>query len=111
MKIVEHSSEKLISERSATTTIEWTVNNNEVHNSEGFKVNAGGTVRVLIGINPNDKTVTVGIKKADGTISFVKGKDFISHTFSISKTGTYQLFVKNDSGKKVKVSGTYIYSN
>lgn len=105
MEVVEHTGE--ITAYAATGTIDWTVGNGAIHYSDGFKVSAGGTITVTIGVEPNDRTVKVGIVKPDGTTSYVTGKKFISHVFSVSKAGTYKVFVSNSSGKKVTVSGSY----
>lgn len=105
MEVVEHTGE--ITAYAATGTIDWTVGNGAIHYSDGFKVSAGGEIKVSISVEPGDRTVKAGIIKPDGTTSYVTGKSLISHIFSVSKAGTYKVFVSNSSGKKVTVSGFY----
>lgn len=109
MEVIEDSSGQQIAARSASGNIEWTVGNKTIYYTGGFKANSGGKIAVAVGIAPNDKTVKVGILKPDKTVTYVKGTKYISHTFNVSKTGTYKVFVSNDSGKKVTVDGFYSY--
>lgn len=107
MEIIEDSSGEQITARSRVGGIDWAVGNNSVRYTGGFKVNARGKIKVAVSIEPADKSVRVGIVKPDGKTSYVTGKNTIFHTFSITKTGTYKVFVMNKSGKKVSVSGSY----
>ena len=108
MEIIEDSSEEQVNARTKTGTINWTVGNNTTRYTGGFKVSAGGKIMVSASITPSNKTVKVGIVKPDGKTSYINGKGFVSHIFSVSKTGTYKVFVSNASGKKITVSGSFI---
>lgn len=86
----------------------WTVDHNAMRCTAGFQVNAGRKIRIAIDLEPGDRTVKAGIMKPDGKISYVSGKHSLSHTFCISMTGTYKVFVSNSSGKSVTVRGSYV---
>lgn len=106
-EIVEHTED--VNTRSIAGTILWPMTSNSTHCTAGFKAKAGGKITVSVGVNRDDKVVKVGIIKPDGSTSYVKGKSVISHTFSVSKSGTYRVFVQNLSSVKIQVQGSYFY--
>lgn len=107
-EIVEHTSEEQTNVRSKSGNFEWTVNNNTTHYTGGLNVSAGEEISVTVGVEPSDRSVRVGILKPDGKTSYVTGKNMITKTFQITKTGTYKVFVMNKSGRKVSISGFYM---
>lgn len=89
-------------------TINWSVGHNGMRCTGGFPVSAGRKIRIAIDLETGDRTVKAGIMRPDGKISYVSGKSSISHTFRIARTGIYQVFVSNSSGKAVTVKGAYV---
>jgi len=52
--------------------------------------------------------VEIGIMNQQGYMSYIRGSNFISHTFTDLPFGNYRVYVLNESGGTVKVSGSYI---
>lgn len=92
---------------SADGILNWTVDHNAMLCTGGFQVETGREIRIEFDLEPGDRTVKAGIMKPDGKISYVSGRHSLSHTFHISRTGTYRVFVSNSSGKSVTVKGSY----
>ena len=70
--------------------------------------------RVVINVNvdnlPSDSEAVklkVGIVEPDGAIRYIEGNDIITHTFKISKSGDYKVFIENNSDKTINI-GAYI---
>lgn len=109
-EIVDHSGEEgNISTFSTMKTFAWPMLSNSTHTTGGFTAKAGGKIIVSISVNRDDKLVKMGIVKPNGTTTYVRGKDMLTHTFSVSTTGTYKVFVQNLSATKLQVTGSYIY--
>ncbi len=89
-------------------TINWSVGHNAMRCTGEFPVNADRKIKVQINLGSGNRTVMAGIMKPDGKISYVCGKNSISHTFYISKAGNYRVFVSNRSGRDVTVRGFYV---
>ena len=75
----------------------------------GFSAKSGGGISVTAYISPIDKTVRAGIIEPDGTRRYTSGKEALYKTFLLDQTGTYKVYVENNSGSKVTVEGNYIY--
>lgn len=88
--------------------INWSVGQNGMRCTSGFPVSSGRKIRIAIDLEAGGRTVKAGIIRPDGKISYVSGKRSISHTFRISRTGIYRVFVSNSSGKAVSVKGSYV---
>ena len=93
---------------SGQSNIAWSLNNNTTKFTSDFKVQADSRVTVILNIKPTNKNVTVGLMRGEEKTVYVTGKEFISHSFKVSKSGTYKIFVMNKSGTKVTVDGTYV---
>lgn len=98
----EQESTHLVKEK-----MDWSIQNNTTHRSAGFLVNAGEEITVSMVISSEEQKVRTGIVKPDGRISYVTGNGTLSHTFHIFQTGIYRVFVSNNSGSQVTVSGGY----
>ena len=99
--------EQEITSRSGETFFSATLMNQTYYRSKAISKSKGGTIRVNVDVTPTNKEVKVGIIKPNGTTTYVQGKGTIAHTFSISETGSYQVFISNYSGAVVSVAGYY----
>ena len=88
--------------------LHWTIGHNAMRCTGGFFVSAGRKIRIVMDLETGNRTVKAGIIRPDGKISYVSGKRSISHTFRVSRTGIYQVFVSNSSGKTVSVKASYV---
>lgn len=96
------------SENPAGGNLHWTIGHNAMRCTGGFFVCAGRKIRIAIDVESGNQRVKAGIIRPDGKISYVNGERSISHTFRVSKTGIYQVFVSNSSGKGVSVKASYV---
>ncbi|MCM1496532.1 MAG: M56 family metallopeptidase [Bacteroides sp.] len=87
--------------------INWTVENKVVKQTAQFDKNAGDTIYVSVIVTPTDKTVRVGILEPDGQLRYVTGSGSIVHSFTVSKEGKHRVYVYNNSGTTVTVTGAY----
>lgn len=92
----------------STKTFNWSVASGVRKTSSGFSASSGGKISVSADISPTNKTVRVGIVEPDGTRRYVSGKSFVSNSFSLTKTGTYKVYVENTSGTTITAEGSYI---
>ncbi len=86
----------------------WSVGSGESMETEGFYCNKGESVVVMMDILPEDVEVKIGLIDANSDKKYImaKGKS-IYHEFSVSATGTYKVFVENQSKTSVTVNGVY----
>ena len=86
----------------------WSVGSGESMETEGFYCNNGESVVVMMDILPEDVEVKIGLIDANSDKKYImaKGKS-IYHEFSVSDTGTYKVFVENQSKSSVTVDGVY----
>ncbi|MBC5743281.1 M56 family metallopeptidase [Lachnospiraceae bacterium MD308] len=92
----------------SSKSFNWSIASGIRKKSAEFSAKAGNSIGIMVMVSPADKSVRVGIIKPDGTRRYVTGKGTVQNTFSISQSGTYQVYVENASGTKVTVEGTYI---
>ena len=85
----------------------WVVNPNVVLKSGGFNKSINSTVSVAVTATPNNKTIRVGVIQPNGVLYYVEGQGVLGHTFTVKKSGTCYIYVKNVSDTKVTVSGSY----
>ena len=92
---------------SVMKTFNWTIAKKTRKLTPGFSATAGKGIAVAVS-NPSGASVRVGISKPGGTRTYVTSSGtLISHTFSVSVTGTYKVFVQNMSNSQISVSGSY----
>lgn len=91
------------------STFDWTVNSNVQMCSSYFYCEQGDEVTITVNVDPDDVYIRVGLERADGYIRYVYSKNRISHTFAVSDTGMWRIYVENTSGEDVTVEGSYIY--
>lgn len=91
-------------------TINFSMGNN-VWTSGAFKASSGQTITVLVSVSPSDVEIKVGIVDPDGIYRYVPGSDTINHPFVLTKTGYYQVVIKNETNNTITVIGAYTTSS
>lgn len=90
-------------------TFNWTVEPGTRYCSGKFKVSSGQKIALSASIAPGTQTCWIGIMDPHNNVRYVEGKSALSHTFSISETGKYRVFVQNRGTKNVTSSGSYYF--
>ena len=85
----------------------WTVGSNEMVKSDAFVAVTGQTINVNVFIDPSDVTMKVGVIMPDGAKWYVTGTEHVNYDFVLVTSGTYRVFVENNSDESVAVEGTY----
>jgi beta-lactamase regulating signal transducer with metallopeptidase domain len=91
----------------SSATISCSMKNN-IWRSGTFRATSGQAITVTVSITPSDVTVKAGIIDPDGAFRYAEGHDGITHTFSLTKTGTYQVVVFNETTTTITAIGSYI---
>lgn len=92
----------------STKAFTWTVANGVRKTTSGFSAKSGGHISVNVSVVPTGKTVRAGIIEPNGNRRYTSGKEYLSKTFALDQTGTYKVYVENNSGAKVTVEGNYM---
>ena len=90
-------------------TYNWTVEPGTRFCSGKFKVSSGQKIALSASIAPGTQTCWIGIMDPHNNVRYVEGKSALSHTFSISETGKYRVFVQNRGTKNVTAGGGYYF--
>lgn len=89
--------------------LNWSVpKNSTTKTSSTYYVKKGGTISILFGVDPSDKQVRAGIITPNGTKRYVTGSS-ITHTFDVTSSGDYYIFIENTNGSSVTVSGSFSF--
>ncbi len=72
-----------------------------------------GNIDASVVIRPSDKKCWLGIMNDTGTARYVEGTGILSHTFKITETCRYRVFVQNNftDGTTLYANGSFIYEN
>ncbi len=84
---------------------------NERWISGGFQASVGQSIAVSVHADPTDVNLKVGIIEPDGWLRYVYNSGDISHTFVLDQTGTYFVFVWNETTERVIIYGSYVTRN
>lgn len=103
---MEIAEEQKIMPLSANTSFNWTVKPKKIKASSGFKKKAGSVIRFHVNVSPK-KQVLVGIIH-NGTKVFKKTTTQASIVYDVKTTGTYQVFVQNQSSSTITATGYYM---
>ena len=57
--------------------------------------------------SPDTKYLKVGITEPDGKRRYISAKGNFSHTFKLTKTGTYTVYAENTNSIDIVVGGAY----
>ena len=102
-EIIEEEISNLINSRTSSYALNWTVPANTRYGTSYFRKEAGTSVIIAAKLS---KSCKVGVLNDDGLLRYVTGTT-ISHTFSITETNDYKVFVQNDNSSSSTVSGYY----
>ncbi|MBQ9277897.1 MAG: M56 family metallopeptidase [Lachnospiraceae bacterium] len=79
-------------------------------------INIGECNRIVISINAdksdldnNEIKLELGIIEPDGVKRYIEGSSIINHTFEISKSGNYKIYIINKSEKSITVGASFEY--
>lgn len=90
------------------SNFKWTVGNGVRKTTDGFSAKSGGSIIVVVEeAIPADRAIRVGIIEPGGARQYVSVKGGAYKKFSLAKSGTYKVYVENNSGVKVTVDGSY----
>lgn len=87
--------------------INWTVKDGVRKKTKQFYKKKGSSLNIRLQIEPGTKSVKVGYLDEDQVKHYKIVKAEINQDFIIKKTGYIKVFVENNSGKTVKVTGNY----
>lgn len=93
--------------------IDWDVPANKRYVSGDYTVNKGGQISAAVALQPFNKSCWLGIMNDHGTARYVHGTDALSHSFLITETCKYRVFVQNNytDGTMIHAKGSFIYEN
>lgn len=89
------------------SNFEWTVGNGVRKTTDGFSAKSGGSITLTVDATPGDRSIRAGIVEPGGNRRYMTGKGNLYRKFSLTKSGTYKVYVENNSGVKVTVNGSY----
>ena len=87
----------------------WTVEPGTRFCSGKFKVSSGQKIVIVAATSPSTQTCWIGIMDPHNNVRYVEGKGGLSHSFAISETGKYRVFVQNRGTKNVSATGGYYF--
>ena len=103
--VVEAIGESVLSADGSIITVIWSVPNGSGFNSsDAIYATNGDTITLAGSIFPINKVVKVGIINENGTRRYVNGSTVIMQNFLINTSGSYKIFVENNSGTTVTVN-------
>ena len=91
---------------------DWIVNPNTRHVSGIYKVSKGQNICASVTVTPTDKDFWLGIMDHEGHARYVTGRGAAAHTFAITETKTYRVFIQNnykDGKTKLNAKGYFAY--
>ena len=97
-----------VQESRASTSFEWAIPARTRVQTPEFYRNAGDQLSVSILPTPLDASFRLGITEPDGTRRYILCNGNTTHTFSLTQSGSYRIYVENTSGSTITVVGTYV---
>lgn len=88
-------------------SIDWTIKSRVVKKTAYFSKKSGDTIKIAGVVDPEDVTVQVGIIEPDDHGRYVNAKNAFSHTFKLTKSGSYKVYIENLNKVTVTVVGGY----
>jgi len=90
---------------SNSVTYDWTLAGNTAKLGQSFYASAGSHVNInAVDTNTSGNRYRIGLKGPGSSLVYVDGTGNISHTFDISVSGNYQVFVQNTTGNAIDVT-------
>lgn len=103
--VLEEMVSNLYETMSTMYTLNWSIPKNERYTTGYFKKQANTSVGIGVDLSGYG---WVGIIDMDGNARYVAGTTNIAHSFAITKTYYYSVFIQNKSSGKITASGYYI---
>lgn len=88
-------------------SIDWTIKSRVVKKTAYFSKKSGDTIKVVGIVEPDNITVQVGIIEPDNHLRYIDAKSSFSHTFKLTKNGSYKVYIENLNKVTVNVVGGY----
>jgi beta-lactamase regulating signal transducer with metallopeptidase domain len=98
---------ELFSAKSKMYTFNWNVEAGEEVYSPAFHASSSQSIKVSGLTSPDTKYLKVGITEPDGKRRYISAKGNFSHTFKLTKTGTYTVYAENTNSIDIVVGGAY----
>ena len=98
---------ELFSAKSKIYTFNWNVEAGEEVYSPAFHASSSQSIKVSGLTSPDTKYLKVGITEPDGKRRYISAKGNFSHTFKLTKTGTYTVYAENTNSIDIVVGGAY----
>lgn len=73
-----------------------------------FYASAGQEIAVNVNMDPANVNIKVGIAEPDGWLRYLYNCGSINHAFQLDKTGSYIVFMRNETDQTVFVTGSYM---
>lgn len=89
--------------------ISWTIPSGTRHISSIFHVDEGQSISIAVITNPDSCLCWIGIMDTWNNVRYVSGYSSLSHTFEITDSGSYRVFVQNKGKRTVTATGGYYY--
>lgn len=83
--------------KSSIISFSWTVSPGVLKKTPSLYCTAGQGIQVTCMFTPTTQDVRLGIIEPDGTRRFLQNNSTMSHTFALTKTGYYYVYVENIS--------------
>lgn len=80
-------------------------------NSPSFRATSSQTISITGRTSPATKYLKVGIIEPDGVHRYISAKGNYTHTFKLTKTGSYKIYAKNENSIDIGVGGTFEINN
>lgn len=90
-------------------TINWGMSAGATYSTTTFLAKAGDVVTINVWTDPENQKIEAGVERVDGGAVSVTGTDTIAHQFTISEEGHYRVYIKNCSGMRITVSGSFTH--
>lgn len=104
--IIEESMGNIVENRANSRTFNMTVASARRHTTTYFSVSSGGYIQIRATLS---KSGNVGIIDADGYVRYVTGTS-INHSFAISQSNAYCVFVQNLNSVSITATGSYAWN-
>lgn len=104
--IIEESMGNIVEDRANSRSLNVTVAAARRYTTVYFDVNSGRSIQINATLS---KSGNVGIIDADGYVRYVTGTR-INHTFAISQTNAYCVFVQNLNSVSITATGSYSWN-
>lgn len=83
--------------------LNWTVPKNTMYATDYFSKSKGSYIKISVTLT---KSCDVGIMSYKGGLRYLTGTS-INHTFNITETDKYKVFIRNNNSSSVTSSGYY----